>query len=64
MILTYELFQEKYKAALRTRRDVEMEDYSNMQHGWMGARGFYKGEESVKEYERGCVGAYFVKCQF
>ena len=47
------IFQEKYKAALKTRKDVEIQDYSTMQHGWMGARGFYNGEESVKGFEKG-----------
>ena len=45
----------KYKEALKAKKDVEIEDYTNMLHGWMGARGFYSGEESVKGFERGFV---------
>ena len=46
---------EDYKSALKAKNNVEVDQYRNMQHGWMGARGFYNGEESVKEFERGYV---------
>ena len=31
----------------------EVETYSTMFHGWMGARADLQNEENVKEYERG-----------
>lgn len=41
------------KALKNNGQDNLVERYSNMHHGWMGARANLEDEDNVKEYEKG-----------